>query len=527
MPEELPSLPSAEEFFDLAPSGFLVTSLSGLILKANRTFCTWLGLSSEELVQKRNLQEFFTMGARIFHQTHWLPMLEMQGSLSEVKFDLRNASGQTFPVLLNAIRRTTEEGLYDLISVVSAKERNQYERELLLARNRADGLLAKEREAQTALRISQARLQQAMQLGAVFFWDVDLAVRRRRFGDEVALLLGFNEPRPIDADAFLAAIDPRDLAAEQARLAEALKSGESYHSTFRLNGRDSVQRVVTSSARGFLDEQGALVEFVGTLVDVTEIHRLRESAEDRALFAEQMVGIVSHDLRNPLQTVTLSAQVIARDGAAKSEKTARMLSNIDSAGKRAQRLISDLLDFTAARLGRGLAVKRRSVDIHDAVARVVEELALAFPDRALEHRAIGPGETTADVDRIAQLIGNLVGNAMSYGKRTRRSRSPLRWWTKTSKSPFTISETQSRWSNRLRSSTPWCEARGSIARFAASVSAFLSFVPSPRPMTETSRSSPTGSVAPPSRSHSLASRVCHAFSRLSGYGTVGIRPTKK
>src|SRR5260370_237609 len=159
------------------------------------------------LGQTRKLQEFFTMGARIFHQTHWLPMLEMQGSLSEVKFDLRNANGQTFPVLLNAIRRTTEEGGYDLISVVSAKERNQYERELLLARNRADGLLAKEREAQTALRISQARLHQAMQLGAVFFWDVDLAVGRRRFGDEVALLLGFNEPRPIDADSFLAAID--------------------------------------------------------------------------------------------------------------------------------------------------------------------------------------------------------------------------------------------------------------------------------------------------------------------------------
>jgi phosphoserine phosphatase RsbU/P len=417
MSEELPPLPTTDELFELSPSGSLVVSASGTILKVNRTFCRWMGLSAEELVQRKKLQELFTMGGRIFHQTHWLPMLEMQGSLSEVKLDLRDVNGKTFPALLNAVRCRTEHGSFDLISVVVARERNQYERELLSARKRADELLLKEREAQAALRVTQARLQQAMRLGAIVVWDIDPATGRRRFGDEVALLLGLDGPTRVDHETFLAAMDPADRIAELATLEQALRSQGPYQATYRLNGRDGVQRVVLSSGQGFSNDEGALVEFVGTLIDVTESHRLRESAEDRALFAEQMVGIVSHDLRNPLLTISLSTQVISRAATPDPEKSARMPSNIDRAAKRAQRLISDLLDFTAARVGRGLAVQRRTVDVHDMVARAVEELSLAFPEGVLVHRQVGKGSAAADADRVAQLVGNLVGNAMSYGSK--------------------------------------------------------------------------------------------------------------
>jgi sigma-B regulation protein RsbU (phosphoserine phosphatase) len=415
---ELPSPPNAEEFFDLAPSGFLVLSETGLILKANKTFCAWIGAAGpEELVERKTLQEFFTMGGRIFHQTHWLPMLEMQGSLSEVKLDLRDSKGLKFPVLLNAVRHRTHDGSYDLITVVGAKERNQYERELLAARKRADDLLSKERIAQSTLRTTQTRLQQAMHLQAIYFWDVDPTTGQRRFAEEVALLLGATEPAAVDPAAFFNAMDPDERDADQRALARALEFLEPYRATYRLTAPDGAQRVVIASGQGFADDDGKLAEFVGTLVDVTESHRLRESAEDRALFAEQMVGIASHDLRNPLQSISLSAQVMFRDTDRNSQKSARMLSNIDNAARRAQRLISDLLDFTAARVGRGLSVQRQSIDLHHVVARTVEELAIAFPDAQLEHRRTGSGIVAADADRIAQIIGNLVGNAVSYGRK--------------------------------------------------------------------------------------------------------------
>ena len=130
-------LPTTEQLFEDMPCGLLVTAADGTILRVNGTFCRWVGLSAEALVGRKRLQELLTMGARIFHQTHWLPMLQMQGSISEVKFDVKGASGKPLPMILNVQRRTTETGVYDQISAFIAEDRNKYERELLAARKRA------------------------------------------------------------------------------------------------------------------------------------------------------------------------------------------------------------------------------------------------------------------------------------------------------------------------------------------------------------------------------------------------------
>ena len=73
---------------DDAPCGLLVTSANGTILSVNRTLCAWLGFECAELIGKKRLQDLLTMGAKIFLQTHWLPLLQIQGSVAEVQFDL-------------------------------------------------------------------------------------------------------------------------------------------------------------------------------------------------------------------------------------------------------------------------------------------------------------------------------------------------------------------------------------------------------------------------------------------------------
>jgi sigma-B regulation protein RsbU (phosphoserine phosphatase) len=146
------SVPPVDSLFDEAPCGMLVTALDGTILKVNATFCDWVGMAREELVENKRLQELFTMGGRIFHQTHWAPSLQMQGSLAEVKFEVRHRDGTTMPMILNARRRKRAEGEFDEISAFVAQDRNRYERELLNARKRADALLETERHAQHLLR---------------------------------------------------------------------------------------------------------------------------------------------------------------------------------------------------------------------------------------------------------------------------------------------------------------------------------------------------------------------------------------
>ena len=408
-----PPLPTEEELNAHAPVGLLVLATNGIILKVNRTFCSWLDLAPEELVGNKRLQELFTVGGRIFHQTHWLPMLEMQGSLSEVKLELKHRDGRTFPVMLNVIRRVRDSGTIDEVSVSMAEERNKYERELLAARKRADGLLVSERAAQERLSVTQTRLRQALRLGSLYLWEIDLVAGKRHYDHEVARLLGYETARPVSEAEFSSRLPAADRELEQEAMSAAVTEGQAYHCTFRVKALSGALRTVESSGNILVDDDGKMTRMVGVLSDVTDMARQREEAEDRALFAEQMVGIVSHDLRTPLSAILVGSQMLARGET--QEPKLRLAARVTNAARRAQRLVEDLLDFTLVRVGRGLSVSRRPVDVHAQVAATVEELALSAPERTLHCSHSGEGACLVDPDRLAQLVGNLVSNACTHG----------------------------------------------------------------------------------------------------------------
>jgi sigma-B regulation protein RsbU (phosphoserine phosphatase) len=150
--------------------------------------------------------------------------------------------------------------------------------------------------------------------------------------------------------------------------------------------------------------------------DQQALQQARADAEDRALFAEQLVGMVSHDIRNPLSVIHMSAVLLQR-GVAPAQQQA-VVARVTRAVQRVQHLVGDLLDFTQARLGGGLTVKRVPVDLHQAIADNVAELGVAFPDCVLRHERAGEAACVADADRIVQAIGNLVANAATHGDRT-------------------------------------------------------------------------------------------------------------
>ena len=237
---------------------------------------------------QRQIQELFTIGGRIFHQTHWVPLLQMQRSVSEVKFDLMHKTGGTVPIVLNAIRRLHAGVIVHDLAAFVARDRDMYEREILAQGKRLEGAVA-------------------------------------------------------------------------------------------------------SSAR------------------------LEEMARDRALFAEQMLGIVSHDLRNPLAVVEMSTM-----GLFSSELTAEQqaaVERINRATSRASRLIRELLDFTQARIGSGIAVQLRPIQIVTVIRECLDDLQQLFAGSVLRYAFDQEGECDADADRIVQLIGNLVTNAVAYGSR--------------------------------------------------------------------------------------------------------------
>jgi len=155
-----PLLPAFEDLFDGAPCGLVVTDEDGTILRSNRIFSIWMGISQEALGQLR-FQDLLTMGGKIFHQTHWAPLMRMQGSVAEVKLDLKNASEQTVTLLLNGVRREHAEGVYYELALFGMTDRDKYEREIVEARQRAEQLLWEKTSAEAALQQAKVELDLA------------------------------------------------------------------------------------------------------------------------------------------------------------------------------------------------------------------------------------------------------------------------------------------------------------------------------------------------------------------------------
>lgn len=134
---------------------------------------------------------------------------------------------------------------------------------------------------------------------------------------------------------------------------------------------------------------------------------------DMARVADQLIGLVSHDLRNPLSTIEMGTQLLARGELGPRER--RVLSHIVSANGRAQQLVADLLDLMLVRFGQGLAVAPTPVPLHTLVAECVASLSRTHEGASIEHDRLGEGICHADAGRLVQLIGNLVANAVAYG----------------------------------------------------------------------------------------------------------------
>lgn len=288
---------SYRELYEHVPCGLLSTRPNGTILRVNRTFCGWIGESAEALIGHKRIQDLLTVGCKIFHQTHWMPLLQMRGSVAEVQLEFLHHDGHALPMLVNAAQHLVDGELQHEMAMFIVVDRRKYERELLSARKRAEELLESERAAQT-------------------------------------------------------------------KLEELLRAQE-------------------------------------------------QEARAQTVLAEQLIGIVSHDLRTPLGAVVLGATLLGA-GEITTAQT-RVVNRIMSAATRASRLITDLLDFTQARLGGGLRVTRAELDLHQLVAESVEELKLAWPGRMIEHRVRGDGSAFVDPDRLAQVITNLTNNALTYG----------------------------------------------------------------------------------------------------------------
>jgi signal transduction histidine kinase len=193
-----------------------------------------------------------------------------------------------------------------------------------------------------------------------------------------------------------------------------LENGEAVNEEVDLTLWGDERRHYREAIEPMRDQTGKVVGIIGAATDITEHQRLKQQLTDDIGFRERMMGVLSHDLRNPLNAITMAADLLLRVED-RQERERAQLQRIRRAADRMKEMIETLLDFTRLRYLGAFPTTPAAVDLGNIARVVVDELAGSRPGSHVELRVEGDLHGEWDPARVAQAISNLVGNALAYG----------------------------------------------------------------------------------------------------------------
>lgn len=274
-------------------------------------------------------------------------------------------------------------------------------------------------ELERELRESEARFRRLYETGilGVLFSSVDGSLVD---GNEAALsVLGYTKAEVRAGGVRWRDLTPPEYRSADDRALEELKA-QGFTTPFE---KEYVRK---DGSRVPVLVGGALVDpnvFDRTVVFVLDISdRKRAEAQREAVLvslreavrlSELTMGILGHDLRNPLNAITMAADSLLRRP--EGDRPTRPLVRILSSAERMNRMIEQLLDVTRVRMGGGIELERSERDLAAIVRSVIDELELAYPERELELTRRGVTTGQWDQGRLEQVVSNLVGNALHHG----------------------------------------------------------------------------------------------------------------
>ncbi|MFJ1910329.1 PP2C family protein-serine/threonine phosphatase [Streptomyces sp. NPDC088147] len=154
---------SAEDLYEAAPCGYLSMLMDGTIAKINTTLLNWLGLKREAVMGRLRFPDLLTVGGKLYYETHFAPLLHMQGELRGIALEMKAAEGRRLPVLVSSVVKNGSEGERLLIrtTVFDASDRRAYEQELLRRRQEAERARAEAERARGEAERARAEAEEA------------------------------------------------------------------------------------------------------------------------------------------------------------------------------------------------------------------------------------------------------------------------------------------------------------------------------------------------------------------------------
>ncbi|HEU4726641.1 MAG TPA: ATP-binding protein [Kofleriaceae bacterium] len=202
---------------------------------------------------------------------------------------------------------------------------------------------------------------------------------------------------------WLEAVHPDDRERVRQAWSEAVATAMPYTCQHRIRSRGGGYAWVVARAVP-VPKTGIAREWIGMMTDVTDRVRVEQARE-------QFIGILGHDLRNPLAAILMAVELLGE----MPEPSPAPIAQIARSAHRIEAMIRDLLDFARGRLAGGIPIAPKPCDLQTVCSGVVEEMQQAHPARAIRLDASGDLRGEWDLDRVEQVVSNLVANAVSHG----------------------------------------------------------------------------------------------------------------
>ncbi len=231
------------------------------------------------------------------------------------------------------------------------------------------------------------------------------------------LLPGFSRARTVGdvrSQAVFKDAEGKPIDIVEGPLARALRGETVRGYEIAIEHEGQPTRIVKASAVPLRDARGQIVSGIVALDDITSERAVDAERAKTAEFQQYVLGIVGHDLRTPIQTVQMGIEGIKMHGT-DNPKVQKLADLMGSTTRRMKAIIEQLLDVTRARLGGGIPMTPAETDLDNLVSSVLEELSLAYPTAQIEPK-LAHVRGLWDPDRIAQVVANLVNNAIQHGQ---------------------------------------------------------------------------------------------------------------
>jgi PAS domain S-box-containing protein len=417
------TIPDLSSSFEYAACGLVTTEVNGTIRRANATFCQWLGYSVDELIEKKKIQDLFSVGGRFFHHTHWAPLLQLQGAVSEVQMDLVARDGNALPMLVNVIRQKHGDASFDQLAFFVATDRKNYEQELITARKSVEDSVTSLRSTKRELQESRDFLSVAMRSARMGVWSQNLKSGQVLCSPELQELAGLVEKETWDTpDDFYNLIHADDRSYVVAELQKAIETKSDYDIQFRLHHATGSCLDMEGRGHASYSDDGEATSIFGIFIDISERKaaekQLRElnqrlSIADRR--KDEFLATLGHELRNPLAPMRNVLEIMRLKETDDSfllwsrEMIERHLSQMTH-------LVDDLMEASRISHGR-LELRKQHHDIVELVQIAVESsqpLMQEANHTFTVNKPENPIFIEADSTRIIQIITNLLTNAAKY-----------------------------------------------------------------------------------------------------------------